>query len=318
MTGHPWTIRRALRDRAGLTLMEVVLALAIFMVGSVSVIGLFVAASLLHTDAVNRRTASFIAHEVLAEVAAAPSGNVFARTRLTADFIRGDSWLWVAAVDPTISSPNADFADSQGPLLVGSELFWYGLQDTGTVPPRFGTLTPGLYDTIDTDHAVAEHVLQPLTWRYILDEEIDSDIPGGAGRDYDDPTAEVTFNVAWTVDPEGPNGLDLPVYAVVGQEWMRISEITANDTGTHIATLRVLEDDRRQGQEEADAVYHRRGVPVTIAREHPRYPGFYYTVQFFPVNSSGAESAVVVSVGYGPRGRFRTHFLRSTYTPPRL
>jgi len=317
MTGHPWTIRRALRDRAGLTLMEVVLALAIFMVGSVSVIGLFVAASLLHTDAVNRRTASFIAHEVLAEVAAAPSGNVFARTRLTADFAIGDPWLWVAAVDPTISSPNADFADSQGPLLVGSELFWYAFQDTGTVPPRFGTLTPGLYDATPTDHAVAEHVLQPLTWHYILDQDIARDIPD-TDRDYDDPTLQVDFNVNWTVDPEGPNGLDLPVYAVVGQEWMRISEIPLNNTTTHTATLRVLEDDRRQGQEETDAVYHRYGVPVTIAREHPRYPNFYYTVQFFPVNSSGAESAVVVSVGYGPRGRFRTHFLRSTYTPPRL
>ena len=61
-------LRARLADRSGLTLTEVLLAMGLFLVGSVSVIGLFVTGSVLHADACNRRTASFIANDLLAEV----------------------------------------------------------------------------------------------------------------------------------------------------------------------------------------------------------------------------------------------------------
>ena len=58
-------IRKARADsRAGMTLTEVMLALAVFLIGSVSIVGLFVSASVLHAEGANRRTASFIAEEL--------------------------------------------------------------------------------------------------------------------------------------------------------------------------------------------------------------------------------------------------------------
>ena len=65
-----------------MTLLEVLLTLAIFLVGSVGIIGLFVAASVLHNDAVGRRTASYIAETLLANVQAKPMHEVFAKTTL--------------------------------------------------------------------------------------------------------------------------------------------------------------------------------------------------------------------------------------------
>ena len=72
-------------------------------------------------------------------------------------------------------------------------------------------------------------------------------------------------------------------------------------------------DDRGWGLTEV--VYHRAGTPVTVAREHPYYPGYYYSVQFYPVSSNGAESQVVISVGYGNQQHFRVHTLRTVYSP---
>ncbi len=65
-----------------MTLLEVLLTLAIFLVGSVGIIGLFVAASVLHKDAVDRRTAAYIGETLLAHVQAQPMHEVFAKTTI--------------------------------------------------------------------------------------------------------------------------------------------------------------------------------------------------------------------------------------------
>ncbi len=55
------------------------------------------------------------------------------------------------------------------------------------------------------------------------------------------------------------------------------------------------------------------------SRHHPQpypgYPGFYYTVQFYPVNATGAEAHVIVTVGYGTDRRFRVQEFEGVYTP---
>ena len=63
---------------------------------------------------------------------------------------------------------------------------------------------------------------------------------------------------------------------------------------------------------------HDAGTPVTVARPHPDYPGFYYTVQLYPVNATGTEAHVVVSVGYGTVDRFRVQTFRSVYSPAKF
>ncbi len=68
-----------------MTLLEVLLTLAIFLVGSVGIIGLFVAASVLHKDAVDRRTAAYIGETLLAHVQAQPMREVFAKTVVDVD-----------------------------------------------------------------------------------------------------------------------------------------------------------------------------------------------------------------------------------------
>ena len=76
-------LKMGLRGRRGMTLLEVLLTLAIFLVGSVGIIGLFTAASVLHKDAVDRRTAAYIAETVLAHVQAQAMHEVFAKTTIS-------------------------------------------------------------------------------------------------------------------------------------------------------------------------------------------------------------------------------------------
>jgi len=52
-----------------------------------------------------------------------------------------------------------------------------------------------------------------------------------------------------------------------------------------------------------------------VAREHPFYPGFYYTVQFYPVNAGGSEARLIISVAYKTGKMFRTWFFRGAYAP---
>jgi len=72
-----------------------------------------------------------------------------------------------------------------------------------------------------------------------------------------------------------------------------------------------------RGWADTGAIAHPPGTPVTVAREHPYYPGFYYTLQFYPTDATGQEAHVVISVGYGTPERFRVHTFRSIFAPSR-
>jgi len=137
------TLRARLAGRAGMTVLEVLLSMAIFMVGSVSILGLFVAASVLHTQAINRRTASFIADGLLAEVKSTRFRDVFARTSLAASVPAAATDIPVDAISadraPTEDLTTLDYETAHfdlyprpyfstrtsGPTLIGNEWVWY-------------------------------------------------------------------------------------------------------------------------------------------------------------------------------------------------
>ena len=83
-------------------------------------------------------------------------------------------------------------------------------------------------------------------------------------------------------------------------------------------TLADLDNDGNpdRGLGDSQRTAHKAGTPVTVAREHDRYPGYYYTVQFYPSNSKGSEAKVIVSVGYGNIRKLRKVFFFDTYYTP--
>ncbi|MFO7957479.1 MAG: prepilin-type N-terminal cleavage/methylation domain-containing protein [Candidatus Brocadiia bacterium] len=296
-----WMNRRP-AGRAGLTLVEVLIALAIFLVGSVSIIGLFVTASALHKDAVQRRTASYIAEGLLAEARGTPFREVFAKTRLLADL---GNTLDVQSTEPDFNYQGATFSlwptsiapeeeRGEGPLLLGREWIWY----TERASDSFSGLDRPLWDS--TQGLNDDRVLQPRTWVYVLDQELVS-------RD-DDPNVE---SITVRGDPSDAGEVPAPArgYIVLDTEWIRY---TARDADSF--SWDASETDRGVG--DTAAPRHAPGTPVTAAREHPHYPGYYYTVQFYPTNARGAHSKVTVSVGYGTRRKLRrAHFFHTVYTP---
>jgi prepilin-type N-terminal cleavage/methylation domain-containing protein len=299
-------LKKGVRRRQGMTLLEVLLTLAIFLVGSVGIIGLFVAASVLHKDAVERRTASYIAETLLANVQAKPMNEVFAKTTVLAD---GGGTINVPAVVPDAADPIAAFngAVNSAPggflLLQGSaivpvpdELVFYSQQPTVGPPGVFNAVTRNLTGAGTGVHAVNSVVLQPRSWDFGLTANLAS----GGG----------SFNVY-----AAASGGAIPTqgYLVIDKEWMpytwnsgasqfTVPDLDGNGTADRGFGLTV-------------AAPHNAGAPVTVAQEYPGYPDFYYTIQYYPVNATGAEARVIVMVGFGTPKRFHVEAFEGVYTP---
>jgi len=312
-----------IRSRSGMTLLEVLLAMTIFLIGSVSLMGLFVTASALHADAMNRRRASFIAEELLAEVRALHFREVFAKTNVDGPS-GGDAGgtVTVFATGPTefrqgalfstfpahyllnpITDPNAavQIADrTSGPILlegggaVEREWAWASYSTVGTTfniaagdRPLWGTNTGPPF------HADGARVLQPRSWRFVLDQDLA----------VNDTTVAVRND---TTAPQPPAS----GYIVVDEEWMPYASFASGDPGSF-----TVADVSRRGWGGTRAAAHLAGTPVTVAREHPFYPGFYYTVQFYPTDAMASSAQVIVTVGYGNQNYFRVHTFHSIYSP---
>ncbi len=317
-------VLRVLRGgrRGGFTLIEVLIALGIFLIGSVSIVGLFVTAAALHSDAVNRRTASFIARSKIAEVKATPFRRVFARTEISADngatievdAVTADPVYPSAAFDRYPVPEDQSIDRSQGAILLEGEnasdppvwdewAYYTGLTVNPTAPDTFDT--SGERDkwgtSSDDPHPAGSRVLQPRTWYYVLSEAaISSDTVHVRG----DPTTP----------PVAPSS----GYLVIDEEWMRYGDIASSDDTHGSFTLADEDNDGNpdRGLGDTDVEAHDPGTPVTVAREHPRYPGFYYTVQFYPAGATGAEAKVIISVAWGSERKLRqAFFFHTLYTP---
>jgi len=316
------SLKRRLAGRSGLTLVEVLMALAIFLIGSVSIIGLFVTASMLHKDAVERRTASYIAEDLLAELKGTPFREVFAKTNLDGQVLPGVANLDVDSTEADFNFQGAAFnlwpisiAPGQdrnaGPVLIDREWMWY--EDIPTDDTLDVGTNRGLWGTDDETHADRARVLAPRTWVYVLNDSLDS-VEG----DPTDVDIEVMGNPGG--DAANPPEVEAPAsgYIVVDTEWIRYTSRNWDATN-ELGTFAWDDPAEDRGAGDTAAPAHSPGTPVTVAREHPYHPGFYYTVQFYPVNASGAESKVFVSVGYGTARRLRrAHFFHTVYTPSKF
>lgn len=303
----PGGIAQMLRRRQGMTLLEVLLTLAIFLVGSVGIIGLFVAASVLHKDAVERRTASYIAETLLANVQAKPMNEVFAKTTLINP---GGPPPPALGVTISVQATNTSTAlnliagfSVPRPLLLQSEQRWAGSMTppTNVLPPPPPTFTLDLAPT--ALHPDGSAVLQPLTWRYVLSAALAANSPGPV-LVLGNPTAA----------PAAPAS----GFLVIDKEWMSFGGPTSagapDASGFYLADLDG-NGVRDRGFGLTVAAPHNLGSPVTVAEEYPGYPGFYYTVQYYPVNATGAEARVIVMVGFGTQKRFHVEAFEGVYTP---
>jgi hypothetical protein len=291
-----------------MTLLEVLLTMAIFLVGSVGIIGLFVAASVLHKDAVDRRTASYIAETLMAKVQATPLRDIYAKSRIY-PVPPGDPLgprIAVYSVRANANNQAAGFPGNGFVLLEGGggvpdELAWYGALYWAVGFPQpyeeFGQpLTRNIVGGGGA-HPDNSDVLAMKTWVNCLTAPITA--------------ADTTFVAygqgSWLLPSQG--------YLVIDKEWMPYSK-AFNGTWDQY-TVRDLNSDgvADRGFGRTTAAPHNQGAPVMIAKEFPGYPGFYYTLQYYPVNATGAESRVIVSIGYGPETRFRTETFEGVYTP---
>ena len=313
----------ALKDkagrRAGMTLLEVLLTMAIFLAGSVGIIGLFVAASVLHVDASNRRTASFIAQELLAQVSARPFRDVYAQTRIfpvpggdaggtiSVFSVNAQPQYQAAAFDryplPLGGARTAGFVLLEGGGGVPDELAYYtALLNSGVPPDALQNVVRPIVPGVGGVHPDDSRVLSPRTWDFCL-QDGDLAAPGNQPLgDGQNPLLN-TFTVYGTPPP---GGIPLEGYLVIDREWMPY---------TYAAAVFTVPDVKDRGWGNSTATPHSIGAPVTIAREHPRYAGFWYTVQYYPVNARGAESKFVVSIGFGNKTRFSAQTFEGIYTP---
>jgi hypothetical protein len=318
-------------DRSGLTVMEVLIALGVFMLASVGIVGLFVTASVLHADAINRRTTSMIAESLLAEVKGTPLRSVYAKTHVHPGPLGGPGdtggTIYVDSLEPEPEYQAADFyhfplaagwdvritgfllvEGADGAALVPDELVYYENVNTQPLPSpdSFTTLTRDILVAGGGVHPDGSRVLQPRTWNFCIS---DGDIATAANDPLEETGSEFDVYDAspagWPPD-EG--------YLVIDEEWMPYLWDAVNAR----FIVRDLDNDGNpeRGAGDTTPAQHDVGAPVTIAREHARYPGFYYTVQFYPANATGAESKVIISVAYGRGERLRrAHFFHSIYTP---
>jgi prepilin-type N-terminal cleavage/methylation domain-containing protein len=314
-------VKAFLGRRDGMTLLEVLLTLAIFLVGSVGIIGLFVAASVLHSDAVGRRTASYIAETLLANVQAKPLHEVFAKTTVVAD---GGASIQVQAVKADPPDPIAAFdewplgttARDEGFLLlqgsasavpaVPDELVYYSQAPTVGTPGTFSLVTRNVTVGGTGTHPVGVGVLQPRTWDYVLN----------GGMTGPNITAISVYGNPLTEPPligSTPAGAPATGYFVIDKEWIRYSARDATGFTIYNDPNTAAVDGRGWGL--TTLADHKAGAPVTVAQEYPGYPGFYYTIQYYPVNATGAEARVIVMVGFGTEKRFHVEAFEGVYTP---
>lgn len=310
-------IKGRLADRSGLTLLEVMIAMGIFLIGSVGIIALFVTASVLHADASNRRKASFIANELLAEVRSMHFREVFAKTKVVNDTgtdieayaVQADLDYQGAAFDRYPLSElffplqtRQDASRTVGPILIEDEWIWCSVSPLTN--SFIGCTALDGAPRAGGPHAADERILQPRTWFYVLNFSLDA----------------VVGAVFVAGDPDGVPGHSDPTlsgapqrgYIVIDQEWMPYD--SRGPSGFGVADLD-NDGNPDRGWGLTRPVVHRAGTPVTVAREHDYYAGFYYTVQFYPLNATGLEAHVIVTIGYGTEKRFRVHTFRSIYTP---
>jgi prepilin-type N-terminal cleavage/methylation domain-containing protein len=328
------------KRRSGMTLMEVLLAMAIFLIGSVSLVGLFVTASALHADAMNRRRAAFIADELLAEVRSLRFREVFAKTTLSGTVNVADTTIPVLAVyanNLTPANQGSDFdfypvhyllnaattpvPRLSGPILIEGEggapgvpREWAWYDGIWPATNTFNPVARGLWGTgpvtlahwpTGSSPPPAPRVLQPRSWRFVLNAPLANN--ASTVQVKGDPT------VAPAAPPTG--------YIVIDEEWMPYASCTPTAPGE--GRFNVAQNTNGvyergwggTGPSTGVGVTHLAGTPVTVAREHPFYPGFYYTVQFYPADATGASSQVIISVGYGNANLFRVHTFHTIYTP---
>lgn len=351
---------RALADRRGLTVLEVLLALAIFLIGSVSIIGLFAAASVLHADAVGRRTAAFMAQELLAQVQTMRVRDVYAKSPFADDPLTDDdrtAELDVYSVDPDTLQQAANFVfypvsatiapvqappvvappvpRTMGPILIGNEWIWYPAWQTGVEADVFGDAAIGevlrrdlwgvTVPPSDHDDEGEITVLQPRTWYYVVDDQdpgtadwdgLRAPTPTDPGVVMLDHNGEPGIYVAG--NPVGDFTVPQQGYLVIDEEWFRYDN-RGYDGGREQGWFQ-LSDANSDGEPDrgwggTEAVRHTCGTPVTIAREHLYYPGYYYTVQFYPANTTGLQAQVVVCVAHRVGNLFRAWTFRSLFTP---
>ncbi len=317
---------RSRSARSGLTVIEVLMALAIFLLGSVGIIGLFVTASVLHTDAVNRRTSAFIAEGLLAEIQGMRLKEVFAKTRVDTDGAEGSAGpllgagvqtIGVLATEPDFRYPEATFPTwprpddvtdlrDTGALLIDSEWIWWERNALVHDPITFADCTRSVWGTSAATHDDNARLLHPRTWYYVVDDQ-DGSTPAVM-----DPLTggETAATQVWVAgDPQSADFPERPSnYIVIDEEWIRYGDVAP---GRFIGLERGLAG--------TEARAHKPGTPVTVARPHPHYPGFYYTVQFYPANTLGSGAAVIASVAHGsPRSLRRAFFFRTVFTPAKL
>ena len=105
-------------------------------------------------------------------------------------------------------------------------------------------------------------------------------------------------------------------YIVIDREWMSYASWNAG-TGTFTVFDGCCHPGGRGGTRLGADGRHGAQPPQPGNRRagYPGYPGFYYTVQFYPVNATGAEAHVIVTVGFGPQTRFRVQEFEGVYTP---
>jgi hypothetical protein len=259
-------------------------------------------------------------------VQAKPMHEVFAKTTIVAPGDTGGASITVNAVQPeandtiayfyywpaSITKRIEGFLLLQGGAGVPDELAFYDALPTSGSPGTFTNVTRNLTGTSGV-HPDGSRVLQPRTWDYALSSTIANSV--GTVPVYGDPLNQPP---APPPPPVLPPGAPATGYIVVDKEWMQYSSITpgppaAFNIDPTDADGNGVPDARGWGQTTATA--HNAGTPVTVAQEYPGYPGFYYTVQYYPVNATGAEARVIVTVGYGPPTRFRVVEFEGVYTP---
>lgn len=303
-------LKGRLADRSGLTLIEILFALGIFLLGAVGITGLFVTASAMHKDAVERRTAAYIAEEMLSEIRGAPFRTMFAVTRLDGDLGETDGEIWVDSTEANAAHPGAAFnlwpiwagaglERSVGPLLVGREWMWH----TDLDDARFTGVARGVWGTEQLSHEAGAPVLQPRTWVFVLEEDLEA--PG-------EPDEE-TYLVA-RGDPDPIEAFQPPPsgYIMLNEEWIRYSSVEPNGS---LWTFEWDDSERDRGMGHSIATAHRAGAPIAFGWEHSDYAGFYYTFQVYPINARGTQAKVVVSVAHGTPTRLRrAHFFRTIYS----
>lgn len=286
-------------ERGGLTLIEVMIALAIFMVGSISIMALFVAGAKMHADATSCRTASQILESLHAEVRAMPMTWMYAKTKLAQNIDRDVVTFQAEASGFEIDHigagfdqwPDSTLPRDSGLLYIGRETLWYG----GLAPKFFtgcirGVAGPEPPIGPNMPHFIGDRVLQPRLASHAL----------AVPMDKSDATALVLG---------APNNLPQSGYFAIDTEWFQYDGLNLTDPSPDNGII-------ARGIGQTEAQWHKAGAHVAFASEYPHHPGYYYTIQTYPINTVGTETFVIIAVGYERQGKIRrVHTIQTPYSP---